>query len=801
MKKYSLYIVVALFVACFLFVFPKTPSQQDVVIPGNDFNYSAALSETYPDIEIESYKYPSTTRDFADGETVAIYETQAMPLISEHHEYTFYPHVTETVVIAVDRDKTDEEIESFEDLLHTSLAVNFDFGREVADKAWEYPKTHQIVISMANALYGSYDINAVARDFKMIDEQSRFYTDDMSQPIIVTHDSVAVNMLKSGRNIEIIIPSEGTLSFNYGVLAHSGNTDITEDAMENEDIYNNLLQHGYRLIDGRADENYYPTAEQYESTSFTEDFTKYNATTADVSRVLRRVGFNSRTFGFTNPKEMTVAYFVLLFFLIVYLLSIMRRITDKIIGSALINACVLLIVLITLGLLKLLSTSDPVLETILWYSYYIPILLLPAIFVYIGINSGHVPKRALVNKIYNIYFALNLILLITVMTNNYHGFIFTVHDHLNTAHDYNIGYYIMAVWIFLSVLFAISLLIYKNFKSPKKRAFGLPVIVSIIAIIYTVGYVLEVQVVRELDITFSISLIAVMYIESCMQSRLFPNNKKYKKLFENSDLSMEIRDNSMEVLAKSSVSRTADENFVLCKTPIAGGVFSYYEDYSSLNTAREKLAKVNAELQWNNEFLMQTGEINANLAALAAEKSAYEKIDEVLNSGTKKIALLIDELSQGQPTKSIMVRINIIACTLKRECIMLINALHMKEQSVEMLLNSVAEMKEFTLPINLKITTGFRQSENLQTEKAILVYRFFSEAVLRAAEIGCSDLLVQLYDSGDDTFFSILADKVLYNNQDISELSENLTTGDCKLSAKEWDDTEIYLLSFKRRDL
>ncbi len=261
---------------------------------------------------------------------------------------------------------------------------------------------------------------------------------------------------------------------------------------------------------------------------------------------------------------------------------------------------------------------------------------------------------------------------------------------------------------------------------------------------------------------------------------------------------MEIRDYYGTVVSSSSVVKYKNENFVLRQTPIAGGIFAYYEDYSSLNIARKKLATVNEKLKQNNEFLMQKSKVNEKLYVAEAEKSAYDRIDKVLNSGTKKISLLLEKIKDGNSEIKLMVRINITACTVKRECMLLINALYEKHQAINGFLNSVAEMKEFISPINLKITVGCTVSGNLETEKNLLMYRLFSSAVERAAILECQNILVQLYEKDGNIEFSILSDKELFEQEEFEKLYSEMVEKNCKLTDKLWDDTKMYLLSFKK---
>ncbi len=792
-KFFSLIGYVIVIITIFVFamsIFQRVPSNSSYTIYEKDNLYINTISDSYSDIMVKSTSYQSTMRNFTIGDNIALYDTSALPLTSEYDDYTFMPHFTQTVVIAVDREQTEEVIDSFSDLLDTNQQINFDFGNSVAPNMWEYPQTHQIVLAMAKGLYGEYDVEAIAKDFALIEAQGRFFTGNMSKPIIVTTDSTAVNLIKNGRNLQIIIPSEGSLSFDFGAMIYNDSICFSDN------LKDKLMENGYRLPDGSCDNKYYPSAEQYSNTAYVEDIEEYNLATTLVSKTLRRDTFNTRLYGFTNSIETTAFFLPLLFIIISYMISIIRRITNVKIRTYIFYALLLGIFFITIGLLKSITGSSAILETTLWYLYYVPILFMPALLVNVALRVGTVNISPKIISAYKVYFVLTFIPLILVFTNNFHNFVFIVHDYISSSFTHNTGYWFVMGWVAVSVIFAYGLLVYKNITNPRKGAFIYPAVITIGFVSYVLLRSAGFTPFLEFDLTFTMTIMAILYIESCIQSRLFPTNKGYARFFKHSNLAMEITDNKDNPVYKSIVTKDVNENFIKRSSEITGGKFYYFEDYTSINTAEVKLLAVNEEIKVNNKFLLENSEVKANLASLSAEKSVYDSIDQILIIGTEKIKGYIEDIAKGGDKKSLMTAINLCATTMKRDSMYRINALYEDSQPVSILISSFEEVKELIDSNQLSITIDCRISDNLSTENMAVIYSFFTYALERCKEKEASSVLFQIYENAGEIIFSLLANKPLYDNDNFPPLPKYNTH--YRLISKQWEDSQVYLLSFTK---
>ncbi len=780
----------------FILIFPLSATDNNpntILISAFKDSYFTALQDAQSHFSIVKINFNSALRNFENTKNIAVFETEAAPLENAHPGYSFTPHYIETVIIAIDRDQTDEIVLGWNDLLNSTIPINFLFNNEVAKKTWNSPETYNIITSMAHALYGKYDIKAISQDFKKLNNTNRFFTNDNSKPISVMYDSDAVKLIEQGRNIEIIFPQEGTHSFRIGIL-HNIPLGFNEEALNNA-----LINNGLRLMDGRTND-LYPNNAMYQNIPIVEDFAEFNKATNNLGSTLRRDAFDVKRFGLADNKERSTAYLICIIVVLFYLISISLRLTQKNIRSALIILCILELLLATTQYIKSFVSTNPTLETFLWYAFYFSFVMIPVVFVYVAVVTGKQNKNN-VPLLYKIYFYLSFLPIIFVATNNIHQQVFIVYNYYHTYYDYNWGYYFVMIWIYASIAFALALLIIKSFQSPRKWAFILPITASIFALSYTIGIILRIPIARDFEVGYGTGIVLFLCIEACIQSRLFPINRGHKRLFSKSSLKMEVHDNNQNLVLMSDNHDTLDKNFLLRKNSVVGGTFWHYEDYTELNKTREKLSLTNKKLKKSNALLKKKNTIEAELVALSTQKEVYKKIDVILNRDTKKIFELLDAIPGSNNIQLYIAKINIIACGIKRESLLGIRSLYKKTQKVYDFFNYIHEMVEFVAPISLKITIGADMEGEIDIRHISLMYEFFRETLEKSVDIGCKDLLVQVFDNNSNIVFSVIANKDILPHVKLSTLKKKATQLGAKIIAKPWDETTAFHLTFGKGGL
>ena len=211
------------------------------------------------------------------------------------------------------------------------------------------------------------------------------------------------------------------------------------------------------------------------------------------------------------------------------------KLYDKSTRKYILNIGILIVFLMFVRMLKGVVELD-ILKRLCWYLYYVSLIFIPTIY--------YICSRSLLNKMTKkkkmIIYIISSILLLLVLTNDYHEIVFRFNNGLGEYDDYKhqIGYYLVSIWIFY--LFGggmISLAVNRWSIKRDFKAF-LPLLVLGLGITYTILYVIDINGIREINMSVVNSILICVGIELAFYLNLIPNNRKYIKTFENSNLNM-----------------------------------------------------------------------------------------------------------------------------------------------------------------------------------------------------------------------------------------------------------------------
>ena len=183
-------------------------------------------------------------------------------------------------------------------------------------------------------------------------------------------------------------------------------------------------------------------------------------------------------------------------------------------------------------------TLDINIERICWYLYYLPLIFIPTLF-YVCSNS----LLSKMNKTRKIFiYLISSILLILVLTNDFHELVFKFNNGIYFHNDYNhyVGYYLIFIWIFYLFGGGMIKLAINRLKIKKDLKVFLPLVVLLLGLIYTYLYILDVPYIRETNMSIVNSVLICLGIELAFYLDLIPNNKKYIQKFFNSNLDIAI---------------------------------------------------------------------------------------------------------------------------------------------------------------------------------------------------------------------------------------------------------------------
>ena len=126
-------------------------------------------------------------------------------------------------------------------------------------------------------------------------------------------------MKKQGRNIEIIVPEEGTLTFTSGILSV-----VPIDFGSQEKISSALVKNGFRTVSGQCDESLYPSAAEYARADKLDDYTYFNQAVRKSTAAIRRK--QSAMFWIWPSDGMeSIMYAIFLIIIIMLWMGILKR--------------------------------------------------------------------------------------------------------------------------------------------------------------------------------------------------------------------------------------------------------------------------------------------------------------------------------------------------------------------------------------------------------------------------------------------------------------------------------------------
>ncbi len=763
-----------------------------IFIRNDGSKYEESLKEAFSTMEFIDVPLNSELRHFVNGRDIVAYDTYAKYITAKVPEYTFASHYLQTSVIAINRDFTDAKIRGWKDLLASELKVSFFFGERLEDDAWASGYYNQILASMTMGIYGSYEIEKTIRNIEILKLQNRFMINEINSPALILQDHQAVELMKAGFNLEIIVPVEGTHSFARGIL-----TDSSE-VLEGKEINKALLENSFRLTNFQADREYYPPEEAYAKALPLVNTDAYNTAMADSEALFKRIVLDTERTGFGDNIELTFAYIIVSFIIIFYGVTVLNKVSHKQMKRALLAAVPLQILTITFNYLRSVFVDVDWVYTLFWYGFYISFILLPVALLYISIIAGHSEKNVRIPYFFKAHLIITGIILIFILTNDIHGQVFTLDPYAKTrdiSFTYEWGYMLFMIWMYMTLFLAIGRLLYKSIRNPLKRSYVLPVIACVITLAYTIGYVLEIQIIRDIQPSYATVGLSFLHLAVCIKAKLIPLNRGYDKFFENSTLSMVIADKKEKPVYISKNMDEINDNHELREVVLPNGTLKFYEDNTALNEVSKELEETNRQLVKNNQILKAQYQVKVELASELAKKEVDDTINYLLTEGARKIEPLLEKLKETKDTKKLVAQINIIACGTKRLAMLKISTLKEKEHPISDLMKCIAEMDKFTRPLGINTTVGANLDGSRPSAELAYMYELFYLATEQMVLNESENILVQLYKRKGKVVFSITTETDVIGV--ISpHLKNNLKKAGGELSQKPWEDTNVISLSF-----
>lgn len=345
------------------------------------------------------------------------------------------------------------------------------------------------------------------------------------------------------------------------------------------------------------------------------------------------------------------------------------------------------------------------LERMSWYLYYIPLIFIPSIF--------YICSRSLLNKISEkekiIIYVISTVLLLMVLTNDFHEIVFMFNNGIEDYNNYkhNIGYYLISLWIFVSFGGGMITLAVDRLKIKKDIKAFLPIGILLLGVIYTVLYVIDINGIRNINMSVVNSVLICLGIELALYLNLIPNNKKYLNTFQNSNLNMGIVSLDGNTIYNTKVFKTIPNNILrgIKNNKVKNKYYNkniIYEikknkdSYVILKKDMTELYKLKSDVTNRQKKLLKLQKsikleesTKKELYEITLRKEVVEKIEKKLNEKILEAKSLLkkDEISDSDLEK---IKRTIVYCK-KKSSIMIseLNNEVYNEENVRVILNEL----------------------------------------------------------------------------------------------------------------
>ncbi|KIR02829.1 hypothetical protein P261_01644 [Lachnospiraceae bacterium TWA4] len=320
---------------------------------------------------------------------------------------------------------------------------------------------------------------------------------------------------------------------------------------------------------------------------------------------------------------------------------------------------------------KYVFVADSNLNRILWYMYYIPIVSIPVSALGTVWSIGKIKDESSPSWIKGLLW-ISILLIITVLTNDFHQLVFKFPREslvfTDEEYGYSIGYFIILAFCIVCAITAFIILLSKCRIPKTKQMIWLPLLPIGLSVIYTICYIKKSSFAIKFapDMTISICLFIVFMFESCIVSGLIQSNTHYKELFNSLELSVGITDKNYQLYTSShplnssifnpklmekcqqESSMMIEKNLRLSSSEISGGYVFWIDDLSKIVKIVDKLQDIKESLEERHELVREEYRINKEKARLEEINRLYYQVQQTTKSQLERMNERICQLKKTE---------------------------------------------------------------------------------------------------------------------------------------------------------
>ncbi|MGP1441686.1 MAG: histidine kinase N-terminal 7TM domain-containing protein [Anaerovoracaceae bacterium] len=442
--------------------------------------------------------------------------------------------------------------------------------------------------------------------------------------------------------------------------------------------------------------------------------------------------------------------------------------------------------------------AEPDIRRYIWYCYYIPQIIVPLIAFLAALHMGKTDRERISGK-WNILFVFAAIIIIAVLSNDYHQLAFNFPEgEVWSSDHFNRGpIYVIAIsWMFALILATIMSLYFMNSVENNRREVWRPLMLLAGAICYGVWYVNGPFILphRPVEITEGLCFFFIMIMENCINTGLFPSNMRYEKCFTASTISLQILDNDANVVYKSRNAIEIDKKYLdmakkesifinpdikLCSNEVSGGRIYWTENFAIVNELKEQLEETAHKLEGYNELLKEMNEIKRQREKIRVKSHLYDTIAEKVKPQLQNMEELLNGTAvSDKDLKSKLAEICVLNAYIKRHSNLTILMENKKYLPLDELYFSIRESVDYLNTCDIYASLHSEHEGEFLSETVVVAYEMFEsviEAVMSDAEI----MMISMRGNAERLLLRIAVEGVSLNPEDLDLAMINHLKGSC----------------------
>ena len=442
------------------------------------------------------------------------------------------------------------------------------------------------------------------------------------------------------------------------------------------------------------------------------------------------------------------------------------------------------------------SVDGGAVERYMWYLFYVPITLLPALNIHTLLHIDLSDNAARSHWWYLMYFpALGMIA--GVLTNDLHQLAFRFPPDMQDWENlYTHGplFHIITAWVVIGIVVVLVITVKMCINRRLYKNLWIPVAVVLVGLLYRLTYTFHGEhgkfFLQEMyEISDLMGLVWIVFWESLISTRLLPSNRGYAEVFAESSLRAGLADASFTPVQLSSEGlspapaqlRAAangeylpeDGDTVLKARPVRGGWFYWTEDIGALRELRAALQDTAEELAEENAFLQQKAQIDEDHRRTLHQTELYNSIALQIRPQLQKLERMLENVPEDEAEFCLLLkRTAVLYAYLKRYPNLLLLADAGRPVDRAEMLRCLEESANALRQLGVACVIRAEKVLPLSGETAARIYALFEEAL----ELGLDSLSAvhtELCRTDGSTLFCI---NMEWNRPVAPQLQDSLRT-------------------------